>query len=105
MSDWQARVSENWQRFGVDIVWARDLGNGRREISNGDMVWVVDSGEPVANPDAQPLRLRDDMLRALHQTLLRYFDGADDARMLRKDYDAERARVDKLIDLATRRPW
>lgn len=37
--------------------------------------------------------------RALLDSLTRHFHGADDTRALRKDYDAERARVDKLIDM------
>jgi hypothetical protein len=36
------------------------------------------------------------------QALLRYYQGGDDLRALRKDYDAERARVDKLIELVAR---
>jgi hypothetical protein len=30
--------------------------------------------------------------------LVRYYQGAEDTRTLRQDYDAERARVDKFID-------
>lgn len=103
MSDWKARINDDWERFGVNIVWAREIDRGGREMTNGSTGWVSYPGDPIAST-VEPLRLREDLLRALHAELLRYFDGADDARMLRKDYDAERARVDKLIDLATRPP-
>lgn len=103
MSDWQVHIQQDWMNAGVKIVWYRDLHGGGREVSNGTVGWVVRDDNAV-DPAVEPLGIREDMLRVLHQGLLRHFDGADDARMLRKDYDAERARVDKLIDLATRPP-
>jgi hypothetical protein len=42
------------------------------------------------------MTLQDDIARALHEELTRHYHGADDSRALRRDYDAERARVDKL---------
>jgi hypothetical protein len=44
------------------------------------------------------LVLEEDEARALLDALTRYYNGAEDTRALRKDYDAERARVDKLTD-------
>lgn len=105
MSEWQAHIQDDWMRFGVSVVWAREVGEGRREVTNGSTSWIVEpNGAVDVEMGIEPLHLREDMLRALHQALLRHFNGADDARMLRKDYEAERARVDKLIDLATRPP-
>lgn len=40
--------------------------------------------------------------RALLEVLLNYYQGGDDTRALRKDYDAERVRVDKMIDALSR---
>lgn len=97
MSEWVARVQPEWAYGGVNVVWVRDSFGGGREVSNGTTGWVITEGA-AAPANVEPLRLREDMLRALHQELLRFFDGADDARALRKDYDAERARVDKLTD-------
>lgn len=47
---------------------------------------------------APTFRLCDDMARALLEELTRHYHGADDSRALRRDYDAERGRVDKLTD-------
>ncbi len=42
-------------------------------------------------------RLSDEHARALLETLTRHYQGAEDTRALRRDYDAERGRVDGLI--------
>ena len=44
------------------------------------------------------LRIREDHARALLGELQRYFQGGDDMRALRADYNHERTRVDKLTD-------
>jgi hypothetical protein len=50
-----------------------------------------------------PLLLGDAEARALLTALQRWYgEDAGDARALRKDYDSERARVDKLVDVLTR---
>lgn len=50
--------------------------------------------EPYA---AEPtLTLGDEEGRALLDALTRYYSGAEDTRALRRDYDAERKRVDQL---------
>jgi hypothetical protein len=43
------------------------------------------------------LRIPDDVAKALLDALLDHYRGGHDARELRKDYDAERARVDIFI--------
>ena len=52
------------------------------------------------------LTLPDEAARALLEELTRYYHGVEDTRALRRDYDAERGRVDALLaavtDLATR---
>lgn len=42
------------------------------------------------------LCLGDDEARALLDALMRYYHGAEDTRALRRDYDDERKRVDRL---------
>ena len=42
------------------------------------------------------LHLGDDEARALLEALVRHYNGAEDTRALRRDYDAERMRVDTL---------
>lgn len=53
-------------------------------------------------------RIPTDAARALYDALAQHFGGTSNSKQLRADYDAERARVDKLTDtvitLATRRP-
>lgn len=44
------------------------------------------------------------LARALNDALTRHFGGSADSRTLRKDYEAERARVDRLIGSLMDRP-
>jgi hypothetical protein len=56
------------------------------------------NGDVELSDDAW-LHLTDDEARALYEALGRHYGGdVVNARQLRKDYDAERGRVDKLID-------
>ena len=48
------------------------------------------------------LRIPDDVAKALLDALLDHYRGGHDARQLRKDYDAERARVDIFIKHLTK---
>lgn len=61
------------------------------------------SWEPVEDgANLQPtMTLDDSVARALLEGLNRHYGGVDDTRLLRKDYDAERKRVDKLIDVVS----
>lgn len=50
----------------------------------------------VASPEPVPtFQLPYDSGRALLEALTRHYQGAEDTRQLRKDYDAERKRVDE----------
>ena len=52
----------------------------------------------AADADDQPLWLREDEARALYEALADHFGhSGNDTRALRRDYEAERARVDRLI--------
>lgn len=53
----------------------------------------------VPGASSEPtLRLGTEAARALLDALAARFEGSEGTRTLRRDYDAERARVDKLID-------
>jgi hypothetical protein len=52
--------------------------------------------EPGAAVQVPTLTLGDPEARALLDGLTRHFHGAEDTRALRRDYDAERKRVDEL---------
>ena len=54
--------------------------------------------DPAVIVDGASYRFGEDVALALLDGLLEHFRGGHDARELRKDYDAERARVDKLIE-------
>lgn len=64
---------------------------------------AADGSRTTLNPEDQTpseptITLLEAEARALLSALLRHFEGGDDMRALRKDYDAERGRVDKLTD-------
>lgn len=61
--------------------------------------------QPV-DPDATSpptITIPDEVARALLDALSAHYGGTGDTRALRRDYDAERARVDRLITALTRR--
>jgi hypothetical protein len=94
----QAHIEHDWMRDGVKI--AARL-SPQQIIRWGDLtVSVVNPEDPAAAmPDDAWLRLPDDVARALYEALAdHYGHSGHDTRALRKDYEAERARVDKLID-------
>jgi hypothetical protein len=70
---------------------------------------IEDAGSPttyrwedlpdVPSPDLAPtLEIGDSEARALLEALVRYYNGAEDTRALRRDYDHERERVDRLTE-------
>jgi hypothetical protein len=90
----EALIGDNWTQRGIKILWRRDQGahveyhNGREAVTNPP---------PNVEVDLEPLVLDDDAARALLSALLRHYDGGEDTRTLRRDYDAERKRVDQFI--------
>jgi hypothetical protein len=88
------------RRF-IDIYLGEEHGDGRitAYLPDGVQKVLTEADGVQLEPT---LSLREESARALLQALLRYYQGGDDLRALRKDYDAERARVDKLIELVAR---
>ena len=91
----RAHIEHDWMRDGVKIGVTLDRTHVLR--------WEVPTASPLepeqAAPDDAWLRLPDDVARALYEALAdHYGHSGHDTRALRKDYEAERARVDKLID-------
>lgn len=59
-----------------------------------------DDFEPGSlEPVAPTLTLGREEAHMIANALINYFQGTDDQRQLRRDYDAERKRVDGLIDV------
>lgn len=53
--------------------------------------------ENALGPDTPTLSLTNDVARALMDELVRYYHGSSDTLALRRDYDHERGRVDKML--------
>lgn len=74
----------------------------RSETTTEVMTWAPTTARVIdahsTAPDDAFLRLPDDIARALYEALSAHYGGnVVDATKLRKDYDAERARVDVFI--------
>lgn len=97
----KAIVKDDWQYDGVKVAILREH-HGRRELltwSLGEVRVLEDEGYARPEDDQESyLRLNDEDARALYEALADHFGHAGhDIRSLRKDYDAERGRVDRLI--------
>jgi hypothetical protein len=95
----RAHVEFDPYMFGVRLAVRRD-GSGPSGVV---LKWEQPTVEPVTEAGTVPdpatwLHLQEDDARAIYEALADHFGHAGhDTRALRKDYDAERARVDKLI--------
>lgn len=99
----RAYLREDRLGMSLDITLIREGDGGL----NPPMILRLPEGEDSfarwehlpeqPRPDIPPtLRLGEDEARALLDALTRHYGGADDVRALRRDYDAERQRVDTL---------
>lgn len=97
----KAHVESDPIRQGVRVAIVRERGNGPlREVLQWDLAQTIRADDPTvaAVNEADWLRLDQDDARALYEALGDHFGHAGhDIRALRKDYDAERGRVDKLL--------
>lgn len=100
----RAHVAHEWQRDMVGIAVVRDHG-GRREILqwNGVAIGTREADEGYRQEDEQDrLHIREDDARAIYEALAEHFGhNGHDTRALRRDYDDERKRVDRLITHVT----
>jgi hypothetical protein len=97
----RAVLTENLLQLTVDIRIVRTDDEGH-PVS---ILLPLSEGVTYAWDDVEPgvmvrptLSLGHMEARAVLDALHAHYGGVDDQRMLRKDYDAERARVDKLAD-------
>lgn len=99
----QVHIEREWMRDGIKMLWYRSSFGQQTVVWNPSSgVRAVVSDDTATDQTIEPLVLTDEDARALLTALLHYYDGGEDTRTLRKDYDAERARVDRLIDTITR---
>jgi hypothetical protein len=84
--------------FGISVVFTLEE-EGTRQVARFEGGRLT-AFEPHRNGELlEPNLALDDITgRALLDALMRHYHGAEDTRALRRDYDAERARVDKLTD-------
>jgi hypothetical protein len=95
----RAYVSDHNYGMGVNIAIVLHLGeDGRAPAKILRLTGTFPSWEdaPVAQVVDPTLTLDDDQARALLDGLMRHYHGAEDTRALRRDYDDERKRVDRL---------
>ena len=111
---WRARIDQGNDAFvrnSVSISLHREAGDGQtmvvlwpREAPTYYMLTPEDRNAAtfgvVDNEYGRPdLFLDQDAARALYEALADHFGhGGTDTRALRRDYEAERKRVDKMID-------
>lgn len=97
---WRGRAEYDPARHGVRIALGETIDETRSRI----LRWTghaenIERDPGTTLPDDAFLALDDEVARALHEALADYYGGTGhDTRALRADYDAERKRVDKLIE-------
>jgi hypothetical protein len=91
--------SFSWQGVGLWLIERRAI-DGVPVTTVGQPVSLVyaDLPEAAAAPETPTLNLSDDMARAMLDALSAHYGGHSDTRTLRRDYDDERKRVDRLTD-------
>jgi len=100
MSDVRARVAYDYN-YACDTIVIYKPGREILEWQQGRGVWQpLDRRVDLQEPPAQKLVIYDEeVLRALYEALADHFGGSGhDTRALRKDYEHEKGRVDRLID-------
>jgi hypothetical protein len=100
----RAHVVDEFWRDGVGIYLV-DTENGNRRVAEPvDFVWSPVAEAVEVAVQAPTLRMPEHVARALLDALAAHFGGTSEVQTLRKDYMAERARVDKMIDHLTGPP-
>lgn len=104
---WKAYVEHDHSRMGVAVHLGQIIHvDGARMVRIAQpaelAVTTAESDEGATITTPPWLRLPEDVAHALLDALAAHFAGASDTRQLRRDYDAERARTDKLTDAVIR---
>lgn len=93
---WRAAVQDDFVRDGVAVLLGQKIRQGETAVVKPVEMVLETQPEPVYVGEPS-LRLPDGLARALLDALASHYGGASDLRRLRSDYDAERARVDRMI--------
>lgn len=96
----RALVTDGFPSQSVHIMLGRVFPDGSSEVVRpADLTFERTPPHAAGVTQDASLTLPEDMARELLDALLRHFGGSAETQTLRKDYDAERRRVDKLIDV------
>lgn len=98
----RARVEADFAGDGVAVWLGRKLETGFVTVEPTNLVMQVRDAGSVAVANEPAFRLPEDLARALLDALATHFGGVSEVQSLRRDYLAERARVDKMIDHLTK---
>jgi hypothetical protein len=85
------------QQYGEDCAPVQILHLKRADDGTVSADWSGWTEHRPGEMVAPTLVLSDEIARPLLDALSRYYNGAEDSRALRRDYDGERKRVDTLI--------
>lgn len=108
METYQASIRENFQSMSLEVTIVRGDSHYlqiARPTDSGRVDWLpVDDGIGTGPTLVVPLQARAAFVDAMSE----FLGGTQGPAALRKDYEAERARVDNLIgtvqEIALRRP-
>jgi len=90
---------EDMMGRGLSVMFADNFENGPGRVilrlSEVGTIWESIDADDLTTPLEPTFRLPAEAGRALLDALMRHYNGAEDTRALRRDYDAERRRVDE----------
>jgi hypothetical protein len=94
----RAYVGQDFAQFrGLAVYLVDQRGDTSAIGLPVELTFQTITDEQSSATQQPTLRLPEDMARALLDALAAHFGGTSDVQTLRKDYVAERARVDKMI--------
>ena len=99
----RAYVNPDFARLGLAIHLIDQRGQDGPTFLAAPAELVFSEIDPMTSGQEPTLQLSDEAARALLDALAAHYGGSSDVQTLRKDYLAERARVDKMIDHMVRR--
>lgn len=96
----RAHIFDNFHSFGFSVAFVNECEGMPREVARFDGGSFAGWETVVSGEQVKPAVVLDDnMGRALLDALTRHYHGAEDSRALRRDYDDERKRVDRLAGI------